>query len=166
MKTKTIHTRKISKKLPVQPLKDSPPLNNLAVNGQEVIDSQELLDALYWVWDALERSSIPFFLVYQTYEDAKANRDLTGDKVEIGVRRNEWVSGGRRIMDAFITPATETDDEVIYHYKKVNSSNISILVIVHIYDDSPCITSLDMIHYRYEEFYVPNPYKTFIEVYG
>lgn len=161
MKTKTQHIHKISKKPVVAPPVGSPPQVI-----QQAIDSQELLDALYWIWDAFERSSIPFFLIYQTYEDAKANHDLTGDKVEIGVRRNEWISGGRRIIDGFILPVTETDDEVIYHYKKVNSSNQPILVIVHVYDDSPCIKSLDMIHYRYEEFYVPNTYKTFLEIYG
>ena len=157
MKKQTRVTRQHTKTLPVP----HPPIGT-----QEAIDSQELLDALYWMWDALERSSMGFFLIHQTYEDAKKGNPLTGDKVELGVRKNEWVSGGKRILDAFIKPTSETLTEAVYLYKKVNSKNVPVKIIIHIYEDSPCITSLDMIHYMYERWSVPNPYSEFIKIYG
>jgi hypothetical protein len=122
---------------------------------------QQLLDALYYIWDAFERSNMPFFLVWDTARQAILNADLRGDKVEVGVRAVEWRSGAKRIFDAFVNePIEEESDTVTYEFHGVP-------VIVHIFEkDHECIVQTDMVRYRYEEFKVPNPYQKFIEVFG
>lgn len=125
---------------------------------------KDLEDALMWIWDAFERSAMPFFLIHQTYEDAKNDRPLTGDHVEIGVRYNEWTSGPRRILNAFTLPIEENDMVAEYRFGGVDN-NKSIPVIVRIYPDHECIIATDQIRYRYEEFQIPNPYSKFKELY-
>lgn len=128
------------------------PLNNK--------DPQQLLDALYYMWDAFDRALMPYFLIHKTAEDAMKNRDLTGNKVTLGVRKMEWLGGSRRILEAFTgTPLTESDELVTFEHKGVP-------IELHLYDDHNCIIQTDMIRYRYEEFKVPNPYSEFEEVYG
>ncbi len=146
------------------------PLQNISIKPVEQKpadrDPQDLLDALYWVWDAFDRSNVPFFLVHQTYEDAIKDRSLRGDKVEIGIRKNEWNSGGRRILENFIQPVKESETEALYEFRRVNSNEVPVPVILHIYPDSPCITATNPIMYKYENFSVPNPYSEFIKIYG
>lgn len=133
--------------------------DTMPFDGVVTVSADKLLQALYKIWDAFERANVPFFLVHQTAEDAMKQRDLTGDKVEVGVRRMEWISGGRRIIDGFITPVSEDKDAALYEFDGVP-------VIVHVYDDHECIIQTDMVRYRYEEFKVPNPYETFQKVFS
>lgn len=156
--TKTQATITYNTPLQIDIVEEQAPVTMAGKPLQE-FSSQQLLDALYWIWDAFERSNVPFFLVFQTAEDAIKQHDLTGDRVEIGVRRMEWVSGGKRIIDAFVMPLSEGKDEAIYEYRGVP-------VIVHVYDDSDCVVQTDMVRYRYEEFKIPNPYSKFKELYG
>ena len=126
---------------------------------QNKVSSEKLLDGLYWIWDAFERANVHFFLVGQTAEDAIANKDLSGHAVEVGVRKNEWIAGGRRIIDAFITPKEEEEMIVLYEHEGVP-------VILKVYEDSDCVRQTDTIMYRYERFQIPNPMSTFKELYG
>src|SRR4051812_21894106 len=96
------------------------------------LDPQKLLDTLYKVWDAFGRSSMPYFLIGKTYHDAKLGHELKGDKIELGVRRNEWNSGNKRLLDSLITADSETTDVARYTLDGVP-------VEVHIYADSDCI---------------------------
>ena len=123
------------------------------------VESQKLLDGLYWIWDAFERANVHFFLVGKTAEDAMANKELTGFEVEVGVRKNEWISGGRRIIDSFITPKEEEESVILYEHEDVP-------VVLKVYEDSDCIRQTDTIMYRYERFQVPNPMSKFKELYG
>lgn len=123
------------------------------------IDPDKLLVALYWIWDAFERTNMPFFLVKQTAKDVMAHKNLTGNKVTVGVRRNEWISGARRILDAFIQPIDENENVALYEHQGVP-------IEVYVYEDHDCIINTDMIRYRHEEFKLPNPYSTFEQIYG
>lgn len=143
---------------------NQPQIDHITEDFQEKVQakhtSEELLNALYWIWDAFDRANVQFFLVHQTAEDAMKNYDLTGDKVEVGIRRNEWVSGGRRLLDAFLdTPLTESDTTAEYVHDGVT-------ILLHNYDDIPSIMQLNPIIYRNESFTVPNPYSEFKEIYG
>jgi hypothetical protein len=126
---------------------------------QSTTNPDELLKALYWIWDVFDRCNVPFFLVNQTAKDVIAQRDLTGNKIEVGIRRNEWVSGGKRLIDAFATPTSETDNGATYQFEGVP-------IFLYVYDTSDCIEQTDMVRYKYEQFKVPNPYSKFIEIYG
>ncbi len=122
-------------------------------------EPQQLLNALYWVWDAFERAAVPFFLVGQTAQDVIANKDLSGDKVEAGIRKMDWISGAKRVLDVFITPKEETETHALYEFE-------GIPVVLHIYEDSDCIINTDSKVYRYETFKVPNPMSEFERIYG
>lgn len=121
---------------------------------------ERLLLALYYIWDAFERTNMPFFLVYSTAESVMAQRSLVGDCIQVGVRRNEWISGARRILDAFALPKTETDTEALYEFE-------DIPIKLYIYEElDDCIVQTQMVRYAAEEFMVPNTYEKFLEVYG
>ncbi len=122
-------------------------------------DPAKLLEALYYMLDAFDRANMRFFLVGDTARSAIANKDLTGSHIEIGVRANEWRSGAKRILDDFAPPVKETDGGALYEY-----GGVPIMLIT--YPDSPEVMAPDMVRYRYEEFYVPNPFSSFEEMYG
>jgi hypothetical protein len=124
------------------------------------LPAEKLLAALYYIWDAFERANMPFFLVYQTARDVMLNHDLTGSKVEVGVRGVEWISGAKRVFDNFAgEPLEETPEKATYMH-------VGVPIVVHVYQkDDECIVQTDMVRYRYEEFKVPNPYQRFLEVY-
>ena len=128
-----------------------------------MLPSEQLLAALYFIWDAAERGQLDIFLIGDTAKQVKADKDLEGDKITVGCRRNEWDSGQGRIAQTFIehslgTKAVEVDNEVVY---------ISAGVPIHIrlYEDNPTLKSFDIVFYRYETFNLPNPYTEFVEKY-
>lgn len=130
------------------------------IESTQSIPPDQLLVALYYVWDAFDRCNVPYFLVNQTAEDAIAGRNLTGNCIEIGIRRTEWISGGRRLIDNFLgLPVEESPTLATYKHEGVP-------ILLYNYEDHECIVQTDMIHYAHEEFKVPNPYSAFKEIYG
>lgn len=124
----------------------------------------ELLAALYWCYDVFERANMLFFCVYDTAKAIKANENLHGDHIDIGVRKLEWVSGGKPILDAYmdqqrIKTVDNDDNTVKYEYGGVP-------VIVHIYEDDECLNNPDTVMYFMEDFKLPNPYERFERIYG
>lgn len=129
----------------------------------EPVASEQLLAALYFIWDAAERGQLQVFLIKDTAKQVIAQEDLSGDKITVGVRRNEWDSGQGRIAQTFLehelnAKAVEKDGEVIYDCHGVP-------IIIKLYEDNPCLNSFDMVFYKYETFHLPNPYKEFVEKY-
>ncbi len=125
--------------------------------------SDQLLQALYFMWDAAERGQLQMFLIGDTAKQVKANEDLEGDEITVGVRRNEWDSGQGRIAQTFMehelgVKAVEVDGKVTYEYK-------GIPIIIKLYEENPTLQSFDIVYYGYETFNLPNPYKTFVEEY-
>lgn len=122
----------------------------------------ELIQALYWIWDAFDRSLMTMFLVYNTAEAALANGYLTGDKITVGVRGNEWRSGSTPILLAFTgIPTKITDTHVVFK----NPFN-AVPVHVHVYAEDPCISPPQTIFWANEHFNIPNPYSRFLKVFG
>lgn len=152
-------------KIPVEYKEDVPPGTLYLMNEDYVANPEfthdQLHDALYFIDDAFERSAILFFLVHKTAKQAINNQDLSGDKIEVGVRKLEWISGGKRILDNFISSylVSETEDRAEYNYNGVP-------IVVYIYPDDACITQCDRIVYEYDFFNLPNPYSKFEELYG
>jgi hypothetical protein len=120
----------------------------------------QLIKALYWIWDAFERASIPFFLTGNTMNNVAENKLLDGYAIECGVRLLDWKSSARYIFDTFATPISEEGNIVIYKYEGVP-------IILKIYkEDDPCIVSTDTKMYFAEAFKVPNPINRFKEVFN
>ena len=125
--------------------------------------SQLLLDALYFIWDGAERSQTQMFLIGDTAKQVREDEDLTGDKITVGIRRNEWFSGQGRIFQDFCKHELggwENNNEVLVVYKFHD-----VPIHIKIYDENPTLSSFDTVFYRYETFSLPNPYSVFKEEY-
>ena len=115
----------------------------------------QLLKALYWIWDCMERSSVTLLLVGSTAESVKNHRDLIGDKITVAVRKNEWDSGAKNIVDAFATPIVDNGTTLDYEFE---GTPIKLFIL----EDNAMLTSADTILYKSEYFKMPNPLEQFV----
>jgi hypothetical protein len=120
----------------------------------------QLIAALYYIWDAFDRANMRWFLVGDTAQLVTKNKDLVGDGIDVGIRLMEWRSGSKNIFDSFIgDPDMEEEDLVTYIHNKVP-------IRLHIYEpDDECIIATNPLMYRNENFSVPNPPERFEEIY-
>src|ERR1035437_10572405 len=121
-----------------------------------------LLKTLFFFWDGFERSTLNFFLVKDTARQVMADKELEGDRLTLGIRKNEWVGGQQRIFKAFmehekILPRP-VEHGLLFNYEGVP-------VYLYIYDDNPCLDSLDIVFYENDTFNIPNPFDRFCELY-
>ena len=121
-----------------------------------------LLKALFFFWDGFERSTMNFFLVKDTARQVMADQSLTGDRLTLGIRKNEWVGGQQRVFQAFmehekILP-TRVENGLLFTYFEVP-------VYLYIYKDNPCLDALDIVFYENDTFNIPNPFKEFCDTY-
>jgi len=123
------------------------------------IDSPLLLNALYWIFDAFERSNMTFFLTYSTAESVLEQKDLEGDKITVGIRDMIWQSGARQIFDTYVQYKDKEDNKLTY------IADNGVPVELTIFSDDECIMSPDTKMYHSEAFQLPNPYSRFLEVY-
>lgn len=117
----------------------------------------ELLKALYFIWDMMDRIPMPFVLINDTAESVINHKDLSGDGVHIGVRDTDWNGTGLNIL-AVLMNAEETDKH------KVKYSHNGVPIYVHIYKNHPTLQSPDYVVYAHESWRVPNPYSEFLTV--
>lgn len=121
---------------------------------------EQLLSALFFIWDAFDRGPVEFFLIRDTAKQAKEGKDLSGSGVDVGVRALEWVSGGKRVMDNFTGQYLVKENEMGAEYIWAD-----VPVRVHVFSDNECLSSFDTIFYQNETFLLPNPYEKFAEKY-
>jgi len=133
-------------------------LKDIEQANDEIIkfEHDQLLQALYWIFDAMERALINFYLVGTTAESVRQKKDLFGGKIMIAVRKNEWESGARNIIDAFAPPIVDNGTTVEYEYNGVP-------VILYVLEDSETLSSFDTTIYAQEYFKLPNPYDEFVK---
>jgi hypothetical protein len=124
------------------------------VAEQIVFSHDQLLKALYYVFDFMDRAMINFYLVGSTGQSIKDHKDLFGSCILAAVRKNEWESGAKRIADAFATPLRETNELVEYIYEGVP-------IKLYVLPDSELLRSADTTIYASEYFKLPNPFEEF-----
>jgi hypothetical protein len=128
---------------------------------EKKFETIELLQALYFIWEAAERGQLDIFLIGNTARQVLKDEDLQG-KVTLGVRKNEWVSGQGSIFRNYIIHTlghfdnTDKLIEIIY---------MDIPITIKIYDENPTLQGLDTVMYRYENFNLPNPFNDFAKNY-
>lgn len=125
------------------------------------LPSDKLLEALYFIWEASDRGQLDMFLVGDTAKQVIAQEELSGDKITVGVRKNQWISGQGRIVRDYLQHELrryidERDPEFTYQ---------GVPIVIKQYEDNPCLQSLNPIFYKYETFHIPDPYKEFVEKY-
>ncbi len=123
----------------------------------------ELLKALFFMWDAFERSTLDFFLIKDTADQIISGGQLTGPHLDLGIRKLEWESGNRSIFDTFVEHEKSYvgEKDGVYEYKFGN-----VPIFVKVYDQNPCLDSFDIVFYANETFNTPNPYKRFKQEYA
>lgn len=140
------------------------------IEGNKIVYSyppDKLMQALFWIWDAFERTNMGMFLVYETAECVLQNKDMTGDKITVGVRDLEWISGSTTILKAFTGNPVEISINTEENRFEVFKSPFNeVPVYVYIFKAHPCITNTNQVFYRNEYFMLPNTYKEFINTYG
>lgn len=125
----------------------------------------ELLSALMWVWDSFDRAGMTMLAIFDTAKQIVSQSDLSGDGIDVGVRRLEWISGGKPILEGFL-------EHYNISYKLSEDGKLAtydhngVPIRVHILEDNECLSNYDTIVYRMEHFKIPNPYEKFEELYG
>lgn len=128
------------------------------VHEMKIFEHDQLLNALYYIWQLMDQGMMDFFLVGNTAEQAISHHLLEGDRVELGMRKMIADSGNRRLLDSLITPIVEDANKIIYEYEGVP-------IEIKLYKDDECIISPDTVFYERESFFVPNTMKRFKEVF-
>lgn len=130
--------------------------------GKLFFPHDKLMQALYWIWDAFDRSAMGMFLVYGTAQSCMKNTDMIGDRITVGVRKNEWFSGSKPILMAFTGEPIELGVNYVVFKNPFNT----VPVYVYIYSEDESIVSTGQILYENEYFKVPNTYERFVKVFG
>lgn len=130
--------------------------NAVSIGGK--FNNEQLMTALYYLWDAFDRASIKFFLIGKTGESCFKDLPLSGDKVEIGIRRMEHVSGAWSILKSFAEPI-EGNDKIIRFEKD------GVPVECKVFDDDVYFLQTVPHYWQYEAFNLPNPYLDYVEKY-
>lgn len=136
-----------------------------ALKPKSKFTHDQLLAALMWVWDSFDRAGMIMLAIHDTAKHILDQSDLTGDGIDVAVRRLEWESGGKPILDAFLehyNMSYKMSDDgklAIYDY-------MSVPIRVHILEENECLSNYDTIVYRMEHFKIPNPYEKFEQLYG
>lgn len=130
------------------------------IQPEKQFTHEQLLSALYFIWDAFDRGPVEFFLVRDTAKQAKEGKNLSGNGIDVGVRKLEWISGGKRVMDNFTGQYLVKENNELSEYIWAH-----VPVRVHVYSDNECLASFDTIMYEHESFSLPNPYDKFVEKY-
>lgn len=125
------------------------------------IDPNRLLACLYFIFDAMDRIGMEFFLIRKTAKDAKKSifNNLSGDHIEIGVRQNEWVNDHKQVLFAFFDQegvGQTRNEPSLLEFKWQD-----IPFVIRLYEDNPCITSLIPITFQHEHFNIPNQFERF-----
>lgn len=123
------------------------------------IGHEELIRTLYFLWDGFKRSYMDFFLLRDTAKQALSGKQLSGDHIDVGVRKNEWVSGNKPILDIFFEHEHVTkvkENEEIYEgiYQEVPFT-------IHLFSENDCLSSLIPLNYEHERWLVPNRFEHF-----
>lgn len=122
----------------------------------------QLIQALYWTWDAFDRALMGMFLVYGTAETVLQNKLMEGDRITVGVRKNEWFSGSTPILKSFTgEPVSEGVNFVIFK----NPFN-EVPVYVYLFSEDSSVQAPAEVFYQAEYFKIPNSYTRFIKVFG
>lgn len=122
---------------------------------------EQLLEALYWIFDVFENASIGFVLAYSTAESVLQGKQLEGNKIELGVRKAEWDSGSKALFDTYMQD--ELIEPIIDGNKYTYITHNGVPIVIYILDEDESIMSPDTRRYENEYFKMPNPYSRFMD---
>lgn len=119
---------------------------------------EQLMKALYYMFDAFDRANIKFFLTGKTAKACYENKGLSSDKVEIGIRKLEYVSGAWRVLTEFAKPVKEEEEMIHFEHEGVP-------IECRLFDEDVFFNQAQPILWQYEGFNLPNPYEEYVKRY-
>lgn len=117
----------------------------------------ELIQALYHIFDAMDRAMVPFFLDGETAESVLTGYKLEGSGVYIGIRDVDLRSSGFSIVGLYADAVDTNKKTITYEYQGVP-------IYMNIYKRHPTIESFDVRSYENEFWNLPNTYDQFLTV--
>lgn len=121
-------------------------------------ESDELLEALYFIYDILDRAMIPFFLLRTTAEDVISDRELSGDHVDVGICEQHLNKYGMSVIKQ-LAPTLIKDKN--FFLLKHGEVPIRIQVVT---SKSRMFLYPDVKFYKAEQFSVPNPFAKYWKI--
>ena len=118
---------------------------------------EQLLEALYWMFDTMDRALITMCLVGTTADCVMKNIDLGGEGIQIAIRKLERDSGSWNIATTFAPPVQDMGD--IVKFEHING----VPVTLYILKDSVTLLQPNVVLYRAEGFKIPSPYDQFLK---
>ena len=117
-------------------------------------EHEPLRDALFFIQDMLERSSLPFMLIGNTAKQLFEQEDplLYDTKIKLGIKKRDIAPSGIEMLKGLL-PQIKINDEMMF-YLHTNGVPVFIKLLDQaVYFDNP-----DPHFYYQTQFNVPNPF--------
>lgn len=121
-----------------------------------------LRDALFFVQDMLERSSLPFLLLGNTAKQLFEYDDplLYDYKISMGLKRREMHPDGLKMLQELMPEADFTKDTILH----LHSNGVPVYIMF--LDEAFYFDNPDVRFYYQTEFRIPNPFNRYWEIRG
>lgn len=120
--------------------------------------SEQLEAALMFAMDTFMDAGMEFFAMGSTAENIYNNEWLTGDKVQLGIKKSELMPGSIDILKISNPSIDVGDRKIIMEYEGVP---IEVRIIKKHYR---VLDNLDIVMYAYEQFFLPTPFDAFLRM--
>lgn len=125
---------------------------------EQKFTSEQLEGALMFAMDAFLDAGMEFFVMGGTAENMYKNEWLTGNKIELGMKKTEAMPGPLDILKIANPSIDIGDRKIIMEYEGVP---IEVKIIKKHYR---VLDNLDTVMYAYEQFFLPNPFEAFLRM--
>lgn len=118
----------------------------------------DLLEALFFIQDVLERAQIPFMALGNTALSIFNNEQDLSDPIHIGILKKYLMKANESTVRTLIKDATFNDRSI-----KLIHNNIPITIDI-INNEYSFFKYPDKKFYYVEDFYLPNPFEKYYKV--
>lgn len=148
------HKKEGKKTIPTSNLKPS--------NPKYYYDHEPLRDALFFIQDMLERSSLPFILLGNTAKQIIEQEDplLYDYKLTLGIRRRDYHPSGASMLKGLLPQIDIYEDRMFYIHDN------GVPIYIKILEDETWFNNPDVRFYYQTEFKLPNPFIDYWEKRG
>ena len=132
--------------------------------GKNGLSNDELVSALYSVYDLFDRLNTPFFLLGETAKAAVEGIHLEGDTLYVGTRDVELIPDRLNWLKTF-EPTTEIGDDEIKYKQKVDTTGADVNVVIkRVKRSYEFIKNPDQVVYMHETWKIPNQFDKYWKV--
>lgn len=127
---------------------------------EQEFDFEQLAHALIEATDIMESAQAEFFLMGKTAEQMYHNKPLSGNKIELGIKKQELADTTIDLLK-IAEPSIDIQDRKII--MECNGVPVEIKIIKLHYRVLDKLDPIDYDHgdYIFDTYYVPNPFEAF-----